>query len=244
MEEWQYDTAKDLDQTLVERLSDFPREPEMMVYVARTCAAAVIRGWLKLYHRLEIVGRENLPAEGSFVVVANHTSHLDTASIMSAFPFSRLHRVFPAAAQDYFFSSVPRVAFSSVVVNALPFDRHDDPKQSLQLCRQLLRNSGNVLVIFPEGTRTTNGEMGQFKLGVGFLVAGEDFPVVPCRLDGAFDAWRKGTAIPRPHKIRLAIGRPRKFSHLEPGKEAAMDISSALGDAVRSLASEDAGERP
>ena len=235
MQEWRYETARDLDQTLIERLSGFPREPEMMVYVARTCAAALIRGWLKLYHRLEIAGRENLPASGSFVIVANHTSHLDTASIVSAFPFGRLHRVFPAAAQDYFFSSVPRVAFSSVVVNALPFDRKIEPKHSLELCRRLLDNEGNVLVIFPEGTRTTRGEMGDFKLGVGFLVAGSSLPVVPCRLDGAFAAWPKGAAIPRPRKIRLTIGAPRRFSQLPPSKESAIQISRELFEAVSSL---------
>ncbi|MDH3255269.1 MAG: 1-acyl-sn-glycerol-3-phosphate acyltransferase, partial [Acidobacteriota bacterium] len=155
----------------------------------------------------------------------------------------RLHRVFPAAAQDYFFSSVPRVAFSSVVVNALPFDRHVDPEHSLEVCRHLLANPGNVLVIFPEGTRTTSGEMARFKLGVGFLVAGRPFPVLPCHLDGAFAAWPKGASVPRPKKIRLRIGDAVSFADLAPGKESAVEVSRVLHDAVSALAPTHSGER-
>ena len=75
---WQYDPAPDLDQPLTERLRRFPREPDLTIYGLRSLAALLMRGWLQFYHRLEIVGRENLPAQGSYVIVANHTSHLDT----------------------------------------------------------------------------------------------------------------------------------------------------------------------
>lgn len=121
---WRYDTAEDLNQTLVERLRNFPRQPDITVYSLRSLAALAIRGWLRTYHRLSVTGREHLPAEGSFVLVANHVSHLDTLSIASALPLAKLHRVFPAAAKDFFFVSAPRTAVAAVAVNALPFDRH------------------------------------------------------------------------------------------------------------------------
>src|SRR5712691_9167680 len=101
MKEWHYDPAQDLEQPLVERLRRFPREPDMLVYVLRSLAALTMRGWLRTYHRLEIVGRGNLPAEGSFVMVANHSSHLDALCLLSALPLKKLHRAFPAAAADY-----------------------------------------------------------------------------------------------------------------------------------------------
>lgn len=153
VEPWHYDTAEDLDKTMVERLRGFPREPDLLVYSARLAAATLIRGWLRVYHRLQVIGGENLPRDGSFVLVANHCSHLDALTILAAMPIHKLHRVFPAAAQDFFFVSIPRLTMAAVVVNALPFNRQANIRQSLSLCRQLLDNPGNVLLLFPEGTR-------------------------------------------------------------------------------------------
>ena len=132
------------------------------------------------------------------MLVANHASHLDALSILAALPMGSLHRVFPAAAKDFFFVSPPRTAVAAVVVNALPFDRETNIRQSLSLCRQLLDNPGNVLLIFPEGTRSMTGELGEFKPGVGLLLAGVDLPVVPCYVAGAFEALAQGEAIPAP----------------------------------------------
>ena len=159
MNPWRYETARDLDQPLVERLKGFPREPDMSVYVMRSLAALTLRGWLRTYHRLTISGREHLPAEGSFVMVANHASHLDALCLLAALPLRKLHRAFPAAAQDYFFVSIPRIAAAAVVVNALPFSRHTNVRQSLDLCRRLLESPGNILILFPEGTRSSDGAL-------------------------------------------------------------------------------------
>ncbi len=235
MEPWQYDTSQELDQTLVERLRRFPREPDMLVYGARSVAALMIRAWLRAYHRLEIRGRENLPGEGSYVLVANHASHLDALVILAALPLRKLHRVFPAAARDYFFVSVPRLALASVVVNALPFDRQAGARQSLRLCQELLANEGNILLLFPEGTRSVTGRLGEFKPGVGLLLAGADHPVVPCHLEGAFQAWRKGSFFPKPRKLRLTIGEARRYAHLKRGKQSALEICQDLREAVVAL---------
>ena len=236
MKPWVYESAQDLDRGLVERLKQFPREPEMLVYGLRSLAALILRGWLRTYHRLEIHGRENLPRDKSFVLVANHTSHLDTLCLLAALPLRKLHRAFPAAAADYFFESVPRIWIAAVVVNALPFGRQTHIKQSLVLCQHLLENPGNVLIIFPEGTRSSTGSMGRFKPGIGALVAGRDVPVLPCYLSGAFNAWPKGRLCPQPVKLRLRIGEPRTFALVTPGKEAAGAIAAELEDAVRKMA--------
>src|SRR5207248_1224486 len=114
MEQWHYDPAADLDQALVERLHHLRCEPGMLVGGLRSLAAAVVRGWLRVYHRLTIVGQELLPADRSFVMVANHASHLDTLCLLSALPIARIHRAFPAAAKDYFCVSAPRAFAASV----------------------------------------------------------------------------------------------------------------------------------
>ncbi|HEU6447725.1 MAG TPA: lysophospholipid acyltransferase family protein [Verrucomicrobiae bacterium] len=236
MKTWNYEPAADLDKNLAERLRQFPREPDMLIYGARSLVALILRGWLKFYHRLEIVGRENLPKAGSYILVANHASHLDALCLLATLPLRKLHRAFPAAAQDYFFVSIPRIAIAAVVVNALPFARQKHFRHSLELCRQLLANPGNILIIFPEGTRTATGRIGEFKPGIGLMAAGLDLPVVPCHLDGAFKAWPKGKWFPRPRKLRLTIGEPKNFAAYPAGKESAEQISSDLRQAVIDLA--------
>jgi 1-acyl-sn-glycerol-3-phosphate acyltransferase len=232
---WQYEPATDLDQSFIERLRRFPREPDLSVYAFRSAAALLLRGWLRVYHRLEITGREHLPLDRSFVMVANHASHLDTLCLLSALPLPKLHRAFPAAAQDYFFESVPRLAIAAVVVNALPFGRQKNVRHSLDITRHLLANPGNILILFPEGTRTTTGQLNPFKPGIGLLVAGTDLPVVPCHLDGCFRAWPKGKSLPLPRKLRLRIGAPRTYAGTSPSKEAAESISADLQRAVTEL---------
>ena len=232
---WTYEPAGDLDQSAVERLRKFPREPDLSVYAVRSFAALMIRAWLRIYHRFEVTGTEHLPADQSFVMVANHASHLDTLCILSALPLRKLHRAFPAAAQDYFFVNLPRLAMAAIVVNALPFGRRGNIRHSLELCRGLLENPGNILILFPEGTRTRTGEMEEFKPGIGLLAAGTQIPIVPCYLAGAFQAWPKGKIIPRPRKLRLRIGEPKIYAHLPAGKDGALQVSADLQKTVAAL---------
>jgi 1-acyl-sn-glycerol-3-phosphate acyltransferase len=235
METWHYDLPADLDQPFIERLRRFPREPDMLSYGVRSACALVLRTWLKAYHRLRIVGRENLPAGRSCVIVANHASHLDALCLLSAVPLRQLHQAFPAAAADYFFVKIPRLALSVLVVNALPFHRDGHMRQSLAVCRELLAKPGNILIIFPEGTRSTTGQIGPFKPGVGLLVAGSDVPVIPCHLSGTHRAMPKGAVFPRPVRIELRIGRPRTYAEYAQDPDSARKISQDLQNAVMEL---------
>jgi 1-acyl-sn-glycerol-3-phosphate acyltransferase len=235
MDSWRYEPTGDFDKTPIERLKDFPRHPNLLVYGARSVANFTIRAILRIWNRLEVIGRENLPDAESFVLVANHSSHLDAPALLAALPMKKMHRAFPAAASDYFFTSLSKVAFSAIVINALPFDRKENPRQSLDVCRQLLEMPGHILILFPEGTRTSDGTIGSFKPGVGFLTAGTNFPVVPCFLDGAFKAWPKGKSFPRPRKLRLFIGPPLRFRSRASVKDDAVAIANEMRDAVLSL---------
>jgi len=233
--EWSYTPSEELELSLVERLRHFPREPEMSVYALRSATALGLRAWLRLYHRFAIEGREHLPASGSFVLVANHGSHLDALCLLSALPLQRLHRAFPVAAKDYFFQNLQGLVFSAILLNALPFERSQRAGHSLALCRQLLRNPGNILILFPEGTRTRSGSLGPFKPGIGALVAGTAIPVVPCFLDGAFGALPKGSRFPRPRKVVLRIGEPRRYDAVPDSKEGTHHVAEDLRRAVEAL---------
>jgi 1-acyl-sn-glycerol-3-phosphate acyltransferase len=241
MNQWTYDPATYIDQALIERVRGLVGEPGMLVFSARSLAAVVLRCWLRLYHRVTIVGQQNLPTGRSFVLVANHASHLDTLCLLSALPIRWLHRAFPAVAKDYFCVSALRAFLAKVVVNALPFDRHFAAWQSLSVCAHLLEQPGNILIFFPEGTRLGNSEPGEFKPGVALLAAGRDVPVVPCHLAGTHAALPKGAWFPRPEAVRLTIGRPRVFAHLPATKESAKQICRELREAVILLGHQEGG---
>ena len=235
MKKWLYDSVRDVDQAPIDRLRQFPREPDMLVYGLRSLGALIIRGLLQLYNHFEIIGHQNLRTNRSLVIVANHCSHIDTLCLLAALPLRKLHRAFPAAASDYFFQSVPRLWAAAILVNALPFARQARVRQSLSLCRELLANPGTILIIFPEGTRSTTGEVGEFKSGIGALVAGRDVAVAPCFIDGSFQAWPKGKRFPRPRKVRLVVGTPRNYCNRGTDKIEICAIAAELRDAVNQL---------
>jgi 1-acyl-sn-glycerol-3-phosphate acyltransferase len=100
----------------------------------------------------------------------------------------------------------------------------------------MLEEEGNVLLMFPEGTRSVDGRVGMFRRGVGLLLAGTPFLAVPCYLDGTFKAWPKGSLIPRLARVRLSIGRPRAYEHIAQDEHGALEICAGLRSAVLSLA--------
>lgn len=230
MNTWKYHPSPDLGTSIADRLRRFPREPGMLAYAIRSTAALFLRAWMRVYHRLRIDGRENLPARGSCVLVCNHTSHLDTLCLLSAVALRRIHHCFPAAAADYFFTSLPRSAVSAILINALPFDRRSGGTQSLDLCSRLLQADGNILILFPEGTRTTTGATGRFRSGIGRLAAGNDLDIVPCHLEGGMRAWPKGKLLPRPRRLHLRIGQARNFRDLD---RTAASVKAVCADLQR-----------
>ncbi len=235
---WHYDTATDFGLSFLDRLRRCPREPDPFVYAARSVAAIAIRAALRIYNRLEIVGREHLPTDRSFVMVSNHASHMDTVALLSALPLRLLHHTYPLAARDYFDANPLRLALTAIIANVMLFDRDATGRQGLKNCKELLEEDGNVLIIFPEGTRSLDGQIGMFRRGIGLLVAGTRFPVVPCYLEGTFKALPKKSFIPRPSRVRLAIGEPRTYEQAEQKDAAALQICADLRSAVLALSSE------
>lgn len=214
---------------------DYWYEPGLLVRGARSAAALALRCALSVYSRLTIVGRRNLPVGRSFILVANHASHLDTLCLLSALPVRQLHRTYPAAASDYFCVNPLRAFLAKLFVNVLSFDRHFACEHSLSVCAELLQKPGSIVILFPEGTRSGACEPGEFKPGVGLLAAGQDIPVVPCHLAGTHAALPKGAWIPRPRTIRLTIGAPRLYAHLPAIKESRTRICHELREAVMAL---------
>lgn len=239
--DWQYETAKDSGLSFTDRLKRWPREPDPLVYGARVALAMMIRAAMRAYFRFDIIGRERLPRGRSFVLVANHASHLDAVALLSALPLRSLHRSYPLAARDYFAANKLRLALTTIIANVMLFDRDakgSDKANVLAQCMQILDERENVLVMFPEGTRSIDGSLGIFRRGIGSLLAGTKYTVVPCHLDGAFRAWPKRAVIPRPARVRLVIGEPRTYEHVERTDAGVLSICAELRKQVLALAPE------
>jgi len=91
------------------------------------------------------------------------------------------------------------------------------------------------LILFPEGTRSRDGSLQPFKAGLGMLTAGTAVPVVPCYLDGAFQAFPPTARWPRPRKIRLKVGRPLVFESIPNAREGWEHIAKECRAAVQRL---------
>ncbi len=213
------------------RIFPFPERERSGWKWLRWPVALVIRALLRTYGGLRIEGAENLPNDGSFVLVANHTSHLDALCLLAALPLARLPRACTVAAEDYFFQNRTRFWIAALTVNALPFIRGKGARESLAACAEVLARPGHVLIIFPEGTRARDGKLQPFRGGIGALVAGRDLPVLPCHIDGAHRCWPKGGRWPWPARLRLRIDTPRNYATQH--ERAA--IVEELHDAVQEL---------
>lgn len=153
---------------------------------------------------------ELLPEDGPAIIVANHNSHLDTMVLMSLMPLSKLKKVKPVAAADYFFSSPFKSWFSSRVLGIIPVERKgrertDDP---LEGCYQALEN-GDILILFPEGSRGEPEQMTDLKKGVTFLSERyPEAPVVPVFTHGLGKALPKGSFLLVPFFCDMFVGEP------------------------------------
>ena len=151
-------------------------------------------------------GVELVPKRGPFIVVANHTSHLDTGALLVLLG-GRTECLHPVAAKDYWFRDRLWSWISRTFISAIPFDRHANFTESLRLATAMLKNR-HALLYFPEGGRSVTGEMQTFKAGLGVLALESGSPIVPANISGSFQALAKGMTLPRRHRITVRFGEP------------------------------------
>lgn len=238
MDEWRYEPARDLHLAPGEKLRSVQREAGLAALATQAMWRAASRIYLRLYHRLTIHGLEHVPAHGPFVMVANHSSHLDTLALAAALPWRLRRHAFPIAAGDTFFNTGAASVFAAMMLNALPMWRKRCGAHAMAELRERLVEDRAIYLLFPEGTRSRDGLMGAFKPGLGMILGGADVPVVPCHLEGAFRALPPGAKWPWPSPLTLRIGAPRNFSHLPNERAGWAKLTSDLEAAVRALAPE------
>jgi 1-acyl-sn-glycerol-3-phosphate acyltransferase len=168
--------------------------------------------------------------DGPVVIVANHVSHADTMCLAAALPYRLRRRFVVAAAADYFFARKATAALSTVFVRAIPVDRTRVSRTTLELCHQLL-GEGNTLLVYPEGGRSPDGHMHEFKPGAAWIARRAGVPVLPMHLAGTGGILPKGRWLPRRAEVSVIVGEPL---HLQPGEDA-KSFNRRIEAAVRAL---------
>ncbi len=203
--------------------------------ILRPPAHLLMRGLARAAFGYRAEGRRHIPRRGPFVLVSNHAGHPDAPALMAALPLRRVNDTHPLAAQDYFFGGRALVeAPVRLFVNALPVDRHAPLAVAMHDALTLLHDERGI-VLFPEGTRSPDGKIARFKRGVGFLLAGKPWPVIPAYIAGSRDVLPKGATWPRRGRVRVRIGEPRTYAHLPDGPDSWMAIAQELETEVKRL---------
>src|SRR3954449_13215823 len=206
---------------------------------ARAAREVILRGGLGPIVRRETTLRvEGLDVfdeiDGPVVLVANHSSHLDTALLLTTLPVEWQRQVTVGAAADYFFDAWWRAVGSALAFSTFPIERGG---VGLSETPTRLLADGWSLVMFPEGTRSPDGWTRRFRLGAAYLAAQADVPVVPVGIVGSYAAMPRGRGWPKPGRpeVHVRYGRP---VCLQDGEESRA-FGSRVASAVATLLDED-----
>lgn len=166
--------------------------------------------------RMRCHGREYVPAEGGVIVLSNHQSHFDPILVGLAID----RRLNFLARKSLFRSPVLRPLLE--LFGSIPIDREGSGFGGLKETLKRLKR-GEMVLIFPEGTRTHTGEVGPLKPGFIPLARRGGAPLLPVAMAGAFEAWPRSRSLPRPARIALCFGEP-----IPPAQVAALDDDELL----------------
>ena len=182
----------------------------------------------------KVEGREWVrDLERPVIFAANHSSHADTSLILHALTDRARERTVVAAAADYWFKRPLLGNIVSLFLNTFPFSRTGGAQAQLHSSSQLLKSGWN-LVLFPEGSRSPDGRIQEFKPGVGHLANETGTPVVPMHIRGAHRVMPKGQKLPLPGPVRVRIGKPMAPQPAEGSRQ----FTARVEKAVRALATE------
>lgn len=196
--------------------------------IASILMTILTRSWL----RLEVSGQEWIPKKGGVIVAANHQSFLDVPIL--GFSIPRESR-FPGKSELFLKEPWSRLLLKT---GGFPLARGEGDRKAVSFSQTLLEQ-GIVLSIFPEGTRTRTGKIGNFHRGMGLLAIKSNAAIVPAAIWGTGISMGPGKTFPRPGRIKVAFSPPifpneHNLDAMGP-KEASIFLSNQVEDRVRAL---------
>lgn len=212
MKDWNYENEQWTKlPTYLKHLPLFTRHIDLFSVCMRFLWSVILKNFLyKFYIRLEVRGpsfADIYRTQPKLIIISNHASHLDAVSIAASIPRRFWLTLYIAAAKDYFFSNPLFMFFSQHCLGAIPIDRKDRKGEAINLILKLLTELPRMwLIIFPEGTRSKDGKIQEFKRGVSIFSERTKTPLLFTYLDGVMELWPKGQPIPKPGKLVLHVG--------------------------------------
>lgn len=210
------------------------RKPKRLVAAVFYLVLRVLALVSRLFVRVRVSGRSNLPAAGPFLICPNHQTFFDAFFLCAALPYRTLRQLFFVGAAE-FFETRARQRFARLI-NLVPVDPDAHLVQAMQAGAAGLR-LGKVLILFPEGEREIDGQLKRFRKGAAILAGELDVPIVPVALDGLFPLWPRGRPIQwkalrpwRSREVSVVFGAPLRVPAGAPAEG-----TSALATAVSGL---------
>lgn len=187
---------------------------DMRIYQLST---RLFKLFLLIWHRIRIRGAENIPERGGVLLASNHASYLDPPVVGVGYRGRPVHFM----ARDTLWNSKFGCWWMDRV-GCIPVARGTGDIKALKLTIKALKE-GKAVSMFPEGTRTENGELQSAKGGVGFIIEKSKCVVVPAYIDGTYKAHPKGSSLIKPCRVTITFGKPitqDDFQELGTGRDA------------------------
>ena len=178
---------------------------------------------LKFVFGLQVKGREHIPKKGGFILASNHTSYIDPVAVGVASPrrlsYMARHDLF----SHYFFAWLLRA------IEVFPVKRDSADLSALKEAMHRVQDKQQGLLLFPEGTRSTTGEISSVvEPGIGFLVAKLNVPVIPVFVKGAMEALPRGAKSYRRNRISVSFGEQIFIERRMPYQDIAKKIMEEI----------------
>ena len=206
--------------------------PNRMTILGMLLFAKILRLAFRVIWGLKVFGTENIPRMGKCILCVNHSSYLDAFIVEASVPLSLRKGLFFVGFRAYF--EQPFIKNIIKYIRVIPIDPGMHFVEAMQASSYVLKNN-KMVCIFPEGQRTIDGNVKEFKKGVGILAKELNIALVPVLITGSYESWPRTKSLPRPYPIKITFGRPFDFDELkvEGLKLGAKDEYEAIAFGIR-----------
>ncbi len=198
-------------------MSDLVKHETMADLRVYQISTQLFKLFLLVWHRFRVRGVENIPAEGGVLMASNHASFLDPPAVGAGYRGRPIHFMARNTLWNSKFGT-----WWMTKVGCIPVSRGTGDMRALKTTIKMLKE-GKAVSMFPEGTRTEDGELQEAKGGIGFIIEKSSCVVVPAYIDGTYKAYPKGSKFIKPCKVTITYGKPitqEEFQALGSGREA------------------------
>jgi len=179
--------------------------------IANLILIILLKSIMRSFLLIKVKGKGNIPSNGPFIFCPNHTSYLDAPVLVASLSIPTILNTYFLGYSAYL--NHPLLAWGKKLLRLISIDPASKFDDSLKLCAFALRNS-KILCMFPEGARSVNGELQEFKRGAGILIKELAVPVVPVYIRGTYESWPVNRTFPKPCKIEVIFGEKMTMEEL------------------------------